>query len=170
MDPLRSLPRQVNRSRRGFLLAFALVTIACGAAPATPPVPPSEAEALAYLRSVVAVVRAGDLDRLCDLGSGTCPQTLRNSDPATVPMSDPIVIGTRVLEPFLGPNGTWNEGGRVLELCGRDGLDHRYYSEMLVFGDRDHLISTVPVYWIGVRIASSSTTGQEPAPPPCPGS
>ena len=151
------------------LLAAALL-IACSAAAAQPPPVPSEEEALGYLQDVVALVEAGDLSRLCDLGSGTCPQILRNSDPATVPTSDPTVIGTRVLEPSLGPNGTWNEGGRVLELCGRDGLDHPYYSEMLVFRDRDHLISTVPVYWVGARIASSYTTGQEPVPPPCSGS
>ena len=146
MDYLRRLPRELNWSRRGALLAVAVFATACVAAPATPPAPPSEEEALSYLQSVVAVVEAGDLSRLCDLGSGTCLHTLRNSDPATVPTSGPTVIGTRLLEPSPERNGIWSAGGRVLELCGRDGLDHPYYSEMLVFRDGDHLISTVPVF------------------------
>jgi hypothetical protein len=166
--PVIRAGRELTQPRGGLLLAVALFVVACATGRAERPRVPSEEEALGYLQSVVAVVGGGDLSRLCVLGSGTCSQILRKSDPATVPTSGPAVIGTRVIEPSLGQDGIWDQGGRVLELCGRDGLDHPYYSEMLVFPAGDRLISTTPVFWVGIRIASDQTTGHEPSAPLCP--
>lgn len=154
------------------LFAAALVLTACGGTNAPAAVVPSEGDAMAYLQRVLAVVDSGDLTHLCDLGSGVCETTLRDSDPATVPTSHPTVVGTRVIEPWWGNGGAWSPGGRVLELCGRDGLDQPYYSEMLVFRDGDRLISTVPTFWLGITIAASpggsATTSDSPARPVCP--
>lgn len=71
---------EVSRCRNVAMLIGALLLNACVAATPQAPTVPSEEEALSYLQSVVAVVEAGDLSRLCDLGSGTCLHTLRNSD------------------------------------------------------------------------------------------
>ena len=149
----------------GALLLVVLVAIGCSGAPTTVPSGdagvPSFAEAEHHLDAAVAVVRSGDLTHLCDLGSATCQHTLDLSDPAAVPTSGPDVLGSRV----IGTTPT-SAGGLVLELCGRDGLGHSYYSEMLVFRDGQRLLSTGTVYWVGITIPGSSTTGQVP-PRPC---
>ena len=138
-----------------------------GIASRTPVPPPSEAEALAHLAQVEGVVRSGDLSRLCDLGSGTCKQILERSDPAMVPNTVPVVVGTRVIPHSDLPGGMWTDGGRVLMLCGRDGLGKRYYSEMLVFFEDGRVISTGTPYWVGMTIANGTTT--EASSPPVPG-
>ena len=145
----------------GAVLLFALVASGCSGAPTTVPSGaagvPSFAEAEHHLDAAVAVVRSGDLTHLCDLGSATCQHTLDISDPAAVPTSGPDVLGSRV----IGTTAT-SAGGLVLELCGRDGLGHSYYSEMLVFRDGQRLLSTGTVYWVGITIPGTSTTGQVP--------
>lgn len=141
------------RSRASALVvAVALVAAACEGASYVPPQPPTQDAAVAYLETVVAVVQSRDLTGLCRLGGGTCAHTLAESDPATVPNSSPTVIGSRVIPPSRADGG-WSLGGRLLELCGRDGLGHPYSSEMLVFWFDGRLISIEPVYWIGLRIA-----------------
>ena len=155
--------------RRHALVLVALLVAACGQPRFSPPTPPSEDAAAGLLHSVVDIVKSGDLDRLCSVGAGTCPKTLRDSDPRAVPQSEPVVVGTRVVPSSANADGTWNVGGRVLELCGRDGLNRPYYSEMLVFEQDGRLIATQPVYWTGIRIAVGSTVGgPAPTPPPCP--
>ena len=155
-------------ARGSALAAAALFVAACAGTPAPPPSPPTEAAARAYLDAVVALVASGDPFAICEVGSSTCEQTIRKSDLAAVPSSAPTVIGSRVIEPTRLPSGIWNQGGRVLELCGRDGLDQPYYSEMLVFDDGGRLISTATPYWLGIRIAESPVVGGPEAHPACP--
>jgi hypothetical protein len=151
---------------------LAIVLSGCGIGPGRPsPVPPPTlAEALDHLASAEAVVRSGDLSHFCDtFGSGTCSMELRDADTA-VPKTDPAVIGTGVIPPETFADGTWSDGGRVLRICGRDGLNNPYYSEILVFsGDGGRMISIGTVFWIGTRIATDRVTEASPAsPPPCP--
>ena len=161
----------VTRLAVGLVLMAIVSGCGMGIGPRPSPVPPPTlAEALAYLDSVKVVVGTRDLSHLCEaFGAGTCAHALRGADPAAVPTTDPIVIGTGIIPPETSANGTWSDGGRVLKLCGRDGLDGPYYSEMLVFNDGQRIISIEPVYWIGMRIATSQLTEASPAsPPPCP--
>ena len=148
-------------------MLLAILMAGCGGVGGRTPVPPpSEAEALAHLAQVEGVVRSGDLSHLCDLGGGTCKQILEKSDPATVPNTVPVVIGTRVIPHSDLPGGMWTDGGRVLMLCGHDGLGQRYYSEMLVFFDEGLLVSTGTPFWVGMTIANGSTTEASSAPIP----
>ena len=163
--------RSVTRLAVGLALLAIVSGCGIGIGPRHSPVPPPTlAEALAYLDSVKVVVRTRDLSHLCDaFGAGTCAHALQGADPAAVPTTDPIVIGTGIISPTTSANGTWSDGGRVLKLCGRDGLNRPYYSEMLVFNDGQRTISIEPVYWIGMRIARGPLTEASPAsPPPCP--
>lgn len=114
-------------------------------------------------------MRSRDLSHLCDLGGGTCKQILEKSDPATVPATIPEVIGTRVIPSSDLGGGMSTLGGRVLMLCGRDGLGKRYYSEMLVFFDGGRFVSTGTPFWVGMTIATGSTTEASPkVVPACP--
>lgn len=152
----------------GALGAVMVVVTACAGAPTSPPPPPSEAAAIAYLHSIVAMVAAGDPFAICEVGSGTCTQILRGSDLARVPTTPPVVVGSTTIEPTRLPGGTWNAGGRVLQLCGRDGLGEPYSSEILVFEDQGRLISTATPYWLGIRIAETPIVAGSRPSPPCP--
>jgi len=85
----------------------------------TPPPPPSEAAAVAYLRDVVAIVASGQLERLCDLGGGTCRRELEFGA-AAVPQTPPGLVDTVEVPTTSNADGSWNAGGRLLMLCGRD--------------------------------------------------
>lgn len=156
--------------RRVAITVVALAALA-GCQPTTtgPKPPPTQQEASAYLSSVVDLVLSGRLDELCGLGSGTCAHTLRNSDPGAVPRSRPIVVGSRIVPSVLGAGGVWSQGGLVLQLCGLDGRDRLYRSEILVFSDGHRLIGKDPVFWLGLRVATDATVGRPPPPDPtCP--
>jgi hypothetical protein len=137
-------------------LALAIGISGCVAPAATPFPPPSEAEARQLLGQVVDRVVGGRVDSVCELGSGTCPAELRNSDRATVPRDGPTVLGSEALQPSLRSDGNWDLGGLILKLCGRDGEGQPYYSEMLVFRDPQRgLIATNALYWLGSRVVRS---------------
>lgn len=126
---------------------------------------PDTAEARRYLAEVVALVEAGRARELCALGSAVCPRFMTELDPAAVPLEAPIVLGTRTIAPErLGPD-VWSMGGLVLELCGLDGTGRAYRSEMLVFREEGRLLSTVPMYWLGLRVEEDGVVRSDDLPP-----
>jgi hypothetical protein len=151
----------------GLVLATA---VACGlpmAAEVNPAPPPSETAAVAYLREVVEIVAAGDLERLCALGGGACRRELEFGMPA-VPRTPPRLVGSVEVPTTWNPDGTWNAGGRLLMLCGVDGLGSPYYSEVLVFEEARRLIGREPVFWTGVTIETLPATVRPGPPRGCP--
>ena len=157
--------------KQGALAVLAAVLAGCVGASYTPAPIPSEAVALGMLQKIVAVVESGDLGRLCEFGSGTCRKVLDMTDPGSAPRTGPIVLGSRVIESTPSADGNyWSAGGRVLELCGRDGNGRQYYTEMLIFEDHGRLIAKEPTFWSRMTIAGSSTVDSRPAPVrDCPG-
>jgi len=150
-------------------LVLALVLGVLGCADPVPgtPGPPSDGEARAYLDRVVDLVLGERLNELCRTGSGTCERTLSRADPATVPTTRPVVLGTRILPAWRG-DGSSVVGGRIIDLCGIDGRGNVYRSEILVFRDADRIIGKEPVFWIGLRIASGPLArAPGPVPPGC---
>jgi hypothetical protein len=148
---------------------MALLVVACSIGVGLTPGPaPTEDAAAAYLADVVRVVLTGDLDRLCDLGGGTCLRELDDGGDS-VPHTAPRLLGSVVVPATARSDGTWNVGGRLLRLCGIDGLGRPYYSEMLVFEDEGRLISREPVFWTGIRIETGPMVTRTPEPAPCPG-
>jgi hypothetical protein len=134
------------------------LAIGCAPTANTAPGTPSSEAALAYFDNVVDLVERGDVLSICTLGSGTCAHDLRNADLTSVPRTLPRVIGTRVIASTPKADGTWIVGGQVLEVCGVDGHNEPFYSELLVFYDGDRLVSTNPLYWSGLRVSTSDTT------------
>lgn len=173
MDAQRRLPGFLGRaSRVGTLALIALVLAGCGGADWTPPpTVPTHAEAVSLLRQIWAVVASRDLSRLCDYGTGPCAKAVREVDPASIPTLPPTVTGSWVLPTQRASSNAWWIGGRVLELCGVDGLGQPYSSEMLVFRDGSRLVAVLPVFWTGMRIARGDTVGVPipgRTPGPCP--
>ena len=122
-----------------------------------------------HLAQLVAIVATGDLSSICDLGSGTCTDELRASDPSLRPDLPPDVVGIAMLQPARRADGLWDAGGTLLTLCGVDGHDAPYRSELLVFRDATgRLISINTLYWLGAGIVRSAGTLQGPEPPACP--
>jgi hypothetical protein len=143
-------------------LILALVAACVPIGAFTPPPPPSADAATAFLDHLVTLVAESGAGAACSLGASTCPKSLRESDPATVPATPPRVIGTAVIEPKLRSDGAWDTGGRVLMLCGVDGLGRPYYAELLVFQDGTRLIATNPLYWTGTCVAVNPVTSVTP--------
>ena len=149
------------------LTTVAACALPGGAGTFSPAPAPSEAEAIAYLDEVVRIVRAGELDRLCELGGGTCRRSLEDGA-SSVPRTAPRLVGTVEVPSTPNADGTWNAGGRLLQLCGVDGLGAPYYSEILVFEDAGRLIGREPVFWTGITIATLPAVVGPASPRPCP--
>lgn len=150
-------------------LALSVATAGCATPAATPFPPPSEAEARQLLSQVVDRVVGGRVDSVCELASGTCPAELRETDPATFPRVGPTVLGSEAIQPSIRSDGNWDLGGLILKLCGRDGEDNPYYSEMLVFRDPQRgLIAINALYWLGSRVARSPVVPAPGEVPACP--
>jgi hypothetical protein len=164
----------VRSAPKRLLATWLLAAVALGCSigvPAgdRPPPPPSEADARAYLATIVGLAMRGDFDGLCAVGSGTCPKDLREAGREAVPPIPPRVVGTRVLMPE-SRGDSWSSGGFVLQVCGVDGRGEPYFDEVLVFREGERLISIGTVYWSRIRIAEGQTTGgpQTTPPPECP--
>ncbi|MBA3687628.1 MAG: hypothetical protein H0W81_02140 [Chloroflexi bacterium] len=73
-----------------------------------------------------------------------------------MPTDAPTILGSSVLHPEQHGDA-WSVGGRILEVCGTDGLGDPYRTAMLFFfNENDQLRITEPVYWSRMRIATGS--------------
>lgn len=129
---------------------------------------PTPEEASAVLDQLVAFAQAGDLEGLCSIGDGNCEATLDDVGPGSAPHDRPIVLGQRVVAPDAA---TGSVGGRVIAVCGTDGVGRAYRSEILVFRAGANLRAINPVFWSGITIASGSVAEASPPPSgasPCP--
>jgi hypothetical protein len=168
MDPIRRFrgrPRIVKR-----LGAWALIVMlaaACGPAAFVPPAAPTPEAAQVYLDQVVALVEGGNVASVCSMGGGTCQHSLEAADPGAIPNTPPRVVGTRVLAPNQHADGSWDVGGRVIQVCGTDGKGDPYFSELLVFYDAGRLISTNPLFWTRTLVVTGPATAPSAPPNPC---
>ena len=92
---------------------------------------------------------AATFSRFARWALGRAPTISENADLTSVPRTLPKVIGTRIIASTQKADGTWIVGGQVLEVCGVDGHNEPFYSELLVFYDGDRLISTNPSLLVG---------------------
>jgi hypothetical protein len=143
-----------------------LLLAAAGACATTAPrAATSEVAAHAFLAELADLAAAGDFDALCARGSGNCQRALDEVGEASAPSEQPHVVGTRVLAPRQLENDVWALGGRVLTVCGIDGLGHPYRSEVLVFLDGDAFRAIEAVFWNGQGIPDDAVVGAGPNDP-----
>lgn len=144
-----------------FALVIAMGACEAAATPFVPPAPPTEAAALAYLRTVVDIAQRGDAQSLCNLGSGNCDRALDDAGGlAATPAAFPTVAGSIAIQPTRNADGTASAGGRLLVVCGIDRRGRPFDSDVLVFYDDDGKLTSIePVYWSGGRIDLTDSTG-----------
>jgi hypothetical protein len=126
----------------------------------TPDPPPTEGEAIAFLNEVTALALAGDLEGMCDVaGGGNCDSLVEEAGgAAAVPQDPPVVAGTRVI-PSSSVGNAQSVGGMLLVLCGIDGRQRSYRTEMLVSRWLGELYAVNAVYWAGFNLAVGNNTG-----------
>jgi len=151
-------------TRRAVLLIAvltALLVASCSVFSSAPPGTriPTDAEAEALLSHAVELVGSGQLDKLCEFGTSNCLRILdENRDSAA--RGAPTILGSSVLQ----PKGM-SVGGRILEVCGTDGLGDPYRTAMLFFFDEnEQLRITEPVYWSRMKVATDSAVRPDPSP------
>lgn len=124
---------------------------------------PTEAEAEALLSRAVQLVQSGQLGSLCEFGTSNCQRILEESRPAA-PRDAPSIMGSTVLSPEQHGSGM-SVGGRIVEVCGTDGLGDPYRTAMLFFFDENNQLRiTEPVYWSRMKVATGSTVRPDPSP------
>ena len=143
------------------LLILAAMLSACGTLlPGPTPDPlPTEDEAIAFLNELTAHALTGDLVGMCALAGSMCESFVdERGGPAAVPDAPPVLAGTRVI-PGTSSGDSGTVGGMLLVLCGTDGLQRSYRTEMLVSRFRGELFAINGVYWSGSNLAVSNNTG-----------
>jgi hypothetical protein len=150
-----------RREGRPAVLAAGLILLSSCALPdPTPPPPPTEDEAIAFLNELTALALAGNLEAMCDFaGDGNCEDFVDEAGGlVAVPEDPPVVAGTRLI-PSQRQGEGWSVGGRVLVLCGTDGRQRPYRTEMLVSRNLGETYAINAVYWSGSNLAVSNDTG-----------
>lgn len=162
------MPVVAGDKRTLAVFLMAVVLFACTAAAPTnagAPVPLNDARA--FLARIVGAALSGNLGAVCQIadgGHGNCDDHLRNAPAGSAPHLPPTVVGFRTI-PTRSDGDASALGGTVLVLCGIDGLNNGYLSEVLVFQSGHGLQAINGVYWLGIGIADGGqTTAVEPAP------
>jgi hypothetical protein len=112
---------------------------------------------------VIDLALKHDFEGLCALGTPECKQVLKDTGTDTVPTAAPKIVSVNTIPNRETSPGTWAPGGVLFRLCGLDGKNHPYHSEMLVFDNHQDtgLVAEEPVFWGSLNIGSSVA---EPSP------
>jgi len=140
--------------------ACAVVTIAvlAGCSPEyRPTAAPTVAETRAFIAEMVRLAQAGQFEQLCDMGGGNCEDILANAGADNVPADPPTVARIYEVPSVRHADGSWSQGGQMVEMCGTDGSGADYKSQMIVFRDpHDGIIAIEPIYWSGLGIIAGA--------------
>jgi hypothetical protein len=143
-------------------LACLLFVSACGllVPDPTPDPLPTRDEAIAFMNELVALAQAGDLNAMCQhAGGGNCDEQVEVAGgPVAIPADPPLVAGSRVI-PGTSSGDSGTVGGMLLVLCGTDGQQRPYRTEMLISRFRGQVYAINAVYWSGSKLAVSANTG-----------
>lgn len=157
-----------HRAQSGLIALTILLVAACGGSPASPP---TVTEAQSLLDRLVVLAHQGDFAGLCAVGGDlNCIDHLDRAGRDAVPSDPPRVIASTVI-PSSTVNGQQSIGGLVLTVCGVDGRQRPYRSEVLVFRNGSTLAAINPIYWDGISITGGnppvSAASPSARPPGC---
>ena len=144
------------------LVAVASVLAACSS---VTPIP-DRSEAIAFVEHLYPLAEQGQFDALCAAGGGNCEAVLADAGEDAVPSVRPNIVDTFELPTHDTGDGTMR-GGLVVVVCGVDGRDRSFRTEMLVFRDGNQLRVIEPVYWSGMGVATSTVTNSKPQSESC---
>ena len=139
-----------------WMLACALATIAvlAGCSPEyQPTAAPTVAETRAFIAEMVRLAQAGEFEQLCEMGGGNCERILETAGAGNVPADPPTVARIYEVPSVQHADGSWSQGGQMVEMCGTDASGADYQSQMLVFRDpHEGIIAIEPIYWSSLGI------------------
>jgi hypothetical protein len=102
---------------------------------------------------MVDLARDGEFEQLCQLGGGNCEDILASAGAGNVPADPPTIARIYVVPSIIHADGSWSQGGQLVEMCGTDAEGAAYQSQMLVFRDpHEGIIAIEPIYWSGLHI------------------
>jgi hypothetical protein len=143
-------------------LAAAFVLVGCSL---QSPIPTRD-EAAAFVQHLYPLAETGQFDALCAEGGGNCETVLEDAGRDAVPAERPQIVDSFELPSRDTGDGTM-VGGLVLVLCGVDGRDRPFRTEVLVFRDGTRLRAIEPVYWSGFKIGTDTQTDPKPNSSSC---
>jgi hypothetical protein len=102
---------------------------------------------------MVRLAQAGEFERLCEMGGGKCENILETAGADNVPADPPVVARIYEIPSVRHADGSWSQGGQMVEMCGTDRSGTDYQTQMLVFRDpHEGIIAIEPIYWSGIGI------------------
>jgi hypothetical protein len=143
----------------------AVLAVGCTTQPTATPsarAGPTAAQAEELFADIVAVAVAGNLNRLCDFGTGNCESILEAAG-TMVPSAAPRIAVNELMSVARGTHES--DTARLLVVCGLADDGDRYVTEIAVLWEGTRLVAAEPIYWSGMRV-STSGTGNESEPPP----
>jgi len=155
-------------ARSGYIALTILLVATCAGSPTSPP---TLAEAQSFLNRLVVLAHQGDFAGLCAVGGDlNCIDHLDLAGRDAVPSDPPQVIASTEI-PSSTVNGQQSIGGLALTVCGVDGRQRPYRSEVLVFRNGSTLAAINPIYWDDISIVGGnppvSAASPSAGPPGC---
>ena len=132
-----------------------------------PTAPPTLAVTRAFIAKIVQLAQAREFDKLCQLGGGNCERILASAGADKVPPDAPTIARIYAVPSVVHADGSWSQGGQMVEMCGIDGSGAAYQTQMIVFRDPTQgVIAIEPIYWsgIGIRIDAEQPVGPSTHP------
>jgi hypothetical protein len=127
---------------------------------------PTDAQARQFLSQILDIARTKDFKALCWHGTAQCADNVVSLDAAaTIPTTAPLVVGSRDVAD-ANDNGTFYQGGRLLEVCGLDGEGTPYKANVLFFGTDANFLAFEPYFWTGMSFTESRVVGPTPTAGP----
>ena len=149
-----------SSGRQRLLLASIAILAASCSSSYEPTPPPTIGETQAFVAQMVRLAQAGEFEQLCKMGGGNCERILATAGAENVPVDPPTVARIYVVPSVVHADGSWSQGGQMVEMCGNERSGTPYQTQMIVFRDRQQgVIAIEPIYWSGISVDAEQPVG-----------